>query len=81
MSSQNQTQLRVNRRSGSILTANHAVERHFTSQRGFSSEARREPIQTKLKIGEPGDKYEQEADRMADEVMRMPDPALQLKPG
>ncbi|HBB31135.1 MAG TPA: hypothetical protein DDZ80_08865 [Cyanobacteria bacterium UBA8803] len=31
-------------------------------------------IQTKLKISEPGDKYEQEADRIADEVMRMPEP-------
>ena len=28
-------------------------------------------IQTKLKISEPGDLHEQEADRMADEVMRM----------
>ncbi|NJK65331.1 MAG: DUF4157 domain-containing protein [Microcoleus sp. SU_5_3] len=28
-------------------------------------------IQTKLKIGEPGDKYEQEADRIADQIMRM----------
>ncbi len=34
-------------------------------------------IQTKLKIGEPGDKYEQEADRIADEVMRMPEPTIQ----
>ena len=31
-------------------------------------------IQPKLKIGEPGDRYEQEADRVADKVMRMPDP-------
>jgi len=31
-------------------------------------------IQPKLRIGEPGDRYEQEADRVADEVMRMPDP-------
>lgn len=31
------------------------------------------PIQTKRTIGQPGDKYEQEADRVADEVMRMPD--------
>jgi hypothetical protein len=31
-------------------------------------------IQTKLKISEPGDRYEQEADRIADEVMRMPEP-------
>lgn len=34
-------------------------------------------IQTKLKIGEPNDKYEQEADRIADEVMRMPEPSVQ----
>src|SRR4028119_1346818 len=34
-------------------------------------------IQTKLKISEPGDKYEQEADRIADEVMRMPEPSIQ----
>ena len=34
-------------------------------------------IQTKLKFSEPGDKYEQEADRIADEVMRMPEPSVQ----
>ena len=34
-------------------------------------------IQAKLKIGQPGDKYEQEADRVADEVMRMPEPEAQ----
>ena len=34
-------------------------------------------LQPKLKIGRPNDKYEQEADRVADEVMRMPDPRLQ----
>jgi len=32
-------------------------------------------LQTKLTINEPGDRYEQEADRVADQVMRMPDPA------
>ncbi len=32
------------------------------------------PIQPKLAIGQPGDKYEQEADRVADQVMRMPAP-------
>jgi len=31
-------------------------------------------IQAKLKIGQPNDKYEQEADRVADQVMRMPEP-------
>ncbi len=30
-------------------------------------------IQTKLTIGEPGDRFEQEADHVADRVMRMPD--------
>jgi Domain of unknown function (DUF4157)/Novel toxin 16 len=33
------------------------------------------PIQAKLTVGEPGDKLEQEADQVADRVMRMPDPA------
>ena len=32
------------------------------------------PVQAKLRIGQPGDKYEQEADRVADQVMRMPEP-------
>ena len=34
-------------------------------------------LQTKLKVNEPGDQYEQEADRIAEQVMRMPDPRLQ----
>ncbi len=33
-------------------------------------------IQAKLKVSEPGDEFEQEADRVADHVMRMPDPAV-----
>lgn len=33
-------------------------------------------LQAKLKIGQPGDKYEPEADRMADAVMRMPEPGV-----
>lgn len=32
-------------------------------------------IQAKLKVSQPGDAYEQEADRVADQVMRMPDAA------
>jgi hypothetical protein len=31
-------------------------------------------VQTKLKLGQPGDKYEQEADRMANQVVRMSEP-------
>jgi hypothetical protein len=34
-------------------------------------------LQAKLRIGQPGDVYEQEADRVADEVMRMPEPGVQ----
>ncbi len=34
-------------------------------------------IQPKLKVNAPGDIYEQEADRVADQVMRMPEPQLQ----
>ena len=37
-------------------------------------------IQAKLAVGPPGDKYEQEADRVADAVMRMPEPGIQLQP-
>ncbi len=34
-------------------------------------------IKTKLAINKPGDEYEQEADRVAEQVMRMPEPRLQ----
>ena len=34
-------------------------------------------VQPKLAIGAPNDKYEQEADRVADRVMHMPGPQLQ----
>jgi len=46
---------------------NEAVKRLFES--GF--------IQGKLTVGEPNDKYEQEADRVADAVMRMLEPQVQ----
>lgn len=49
---------------------NQAVQRLFKS--GM--------IQAKLRIGQPNDKYEQEADRVADEVMRMPEPQVQRQP-
>ena len=37
-------------------------------------------LQAKLRIGQPGDKYEQEADQVADAVMRMPEPGVQRQP-
>jgi hypothetical protein len=36
-------------------------------------------IQAKLTFGQPNDKYEQEADRIADQVMRMPEPQVQAQ--
>lgn len=39
------------------------------------------PVQAKLKVNAPGDKYEQEADRVADQVMRMPEPRVQRQAG
>jgi hypothetical protein len=40
-------------------------------------EQNKELVQTKLTVGAPGDKYEQEADSMAAKVMAMPDSAIQ----
>jgi hypothetical protein len=37
-------------------------------------------IQSKLTIGRPADKYEREADRVAEQVLRMPEPGIQLQP-
>jgi hypothetical protein len=50
---------------------NQAVERLYRSAL----------IQAKLTIGAPNDIFEQEADRVADQVMRMPGPVVQTKPG
>ena len=37
-------------------------------------------IQAKLRIGQSNDRYEQEADRAAERIMRMPEPTVQSKP-
>ncbi len=37
-------------------------------------------LQAKLRIGRPGDIYEQEADRVAEHVMRMPEPLVSNEP-
>jgi len=41
-------------------------------QRAIGNQALGRMLQTKLTISEPGDIYEQEADRVAEHVMRMP---------
>jgi Domain of unknown function (DUF4157) len=59
-----------------------SVRQHFSGlQRSIGNRAvlrllsRPSPaIQTKLTVNEPGDRHEQEADRVAEQVMRMPEP-------
>ena len=46
------------------------------SQKGVNASAPALPIQAKLTIGQPEDKYEQEADSMAAQVMQMPESGL-----
>jgi hypothetical protein len=53
-----------------------------TASQGFGNDFSGIPvnplaIQTKLAINKPGDEYEQEADRVSEQVMRMPEPQLQ----
>ena len=43
-------------------------------------EEEEEELQAKLEIGASNDKYEQQADRVADQVMRMPEPEVQRQP-
>ncbi|OUC11762.1 MAG: hypothetical protein B0A82_26620 [Alkalinema sp. CACIAM 70d] len=61
-------------------TGSHTSEAtpFFSSPSSLRSGARSAPIvQAKLTIGQPNDQYEQEADRVADQVMRMPEPNIQ----
>src|SRR6266850_849186 len=51
----------------------HALHRTLGNQ-GMQRLLRADVIQAKLRVGEPNDPYEQEADRVAERVMRMPAP-------
>ncbi|KAF5424621.1 MAG: protein of unknown function (DUF4157) [Candidatus Methanocomedens sp.] len=54
----------------------------FSRVRIFNEGAGRNlPIQAKLRINKPGDVYEQEADRVAEQVMRMEEPGVQRQVG
>jgi len=60
--------------------ATQAVEKPFFPKAGegdfFKPAGSGAPaVQAKMTVNKPGDKFEQEADKMADKVMRMPDPA------
>jgi hypothetical protein len=49
-------------------------------QRSYGNSYVGEIFQAKLAVSQPGDKYEQEADRVAEQVMRMPEPRVQRQP-
>ena len=55
------------------VPSNTPVDPLVQLQRTLGNQAFGNFIQAKLRINEPGDVYEQEADLVADEVMRMPD--------
>ncbi len=65
-----------------ILALQRDVGNQAVCQLLQTSEGHSGVIQTKLKVNRPGDRYEQEADRIADQVMRMPEPSVQqqMKP-
>ncbi len=50
-------------------------------QRSVGNQAVQRILQTKLTIGAPGDRYEQEADRVADQVVRSPEATSPGSPG
>lgn len=58
---------------------NKAVQRLFKGVGGRRSAVGGQ-IQPKLTIGQPNDIYEQEADRVAEQVMNIPDSAIEPKP-
>jgi hypothetical protein len=57
-----------------------AVLQRSIGNRGVGKLFRSGLLQAKLRIGQPNDIYEQEADRVADQVMRMSDSAFSVKP-
>jgi hypothetical protein len=52
-----------------------------TAHLSVSNQAMQQMLQAKLTVNAPGDEFEQEADRVADTVMRMPDSAPRLDGG
>jgi len=71
-----------NKQKTGFKSQNSHVDRILFLQRTIGNQAvqrliKSGALQAKLRIGQPGDKYEQEADRVADEVMRMPEPGVQ----
>ncbi|TFG42384.1 MAG: DUF4157 domain-containing protein [Bacteroidia bacterium] len=69
----------IRRKKNHSKSMNSPVDRILFLQRTAGNQAVQRMIksgalQAKLRIGQPGDTYEQEADRVAEQVMRMPEP-------
>jgi len=62
--------------SAKVLSVSAPVHPFQHLQRALGNEAFGRFIQAKLKVNQPGDVYEQEADRVAEQVMRMPEPQV-----
>jgi hypothetical protein len=59
------------------VIGNQAVMRRLHTNAEKPGKKLTAPIQTKLAVSQPGDEFEQEADNVAERVMRMPEPRLQ----
>ncbi len=70
------------KRSTQAKAESAAINPFLVQQQALGNQAvqrllRTRVLQAKLKVGQPGDVYEQEADRVAEQVMSMPDSATQ----
>ena len=66
----------IAKKSSTTTPATQAANQPFFAKSGsggFFAQA----IQAKMTVNKPGDKFEQEADRVAEQVMRMPEPQVQ----
>jgi len=73
------------RKPASSFSIHSPVEQILYLQRTLGNQATQRLFESgiipaKLKINQPNDIYEQEADRVADQLMRMSEPTVQQKP-
>lgn len=68
--------IQQNRLNKTISSSNRSILQRMANRQDISTQILHPLIQLKLKMGQPIDKYEQEADRIADEAMRMPEPLV-----
>lgn len=69
--------LHQNSASAKALSNNASVHPLLQLQQTMGNQGVQRLIQAKLQFGQPGDVFEQEAEGVAEQVMRMPEPAVQ----